>query len=100
MSSTMEEEETTAIVSLAAVRLQSKSCLFPTACCPDKDLVVLVSKATGADERLSLWKLQGAKKWEVDLVRGAVGADANAEPELVTGLTWSPDGESNVSSYR
>ena len=87
------EGDGTAITSLATVRLQAKSRLFLTACCPDKDLVVLISRA-GSSDKMSLWKMQGAKKWEVDLSKGT-GA-----PDEVTAVNWSPDGEPCVPIYK
>lgn len=86
------EGDGTAITSLATVRLQAKSRLFLTACCPDKDLVVLISRV-GSGDKMSLWKMQGAKKWEVDLGKGT-GA-----PDEVTAVNWSPDGEPCVFLY-
>ena len=74
-----------AISSLATVRLQAKSRLFLTACCPDKDLVVLISRA-GSSDKMSLWKMQGSKKWEVEL------SSEDGEPGEVTAVNWSPDG--------
>jgi anaphase-promoting complex subunit 4 len=71
--------------SLAAVHLPSVCKLLPSACCPDKDLLVLVSRLGGRD-RMSLWKMQGTKTWEVD-----VGTDEKSSEQIV-GLAWSPDG--------
>ncbi len=76
-----------AIVSLAYVRLQLKSRLLSTACCPDKDLVILISRAgANAGDKMSLWKMQGFKKLEVETGQGL---DDNEE---ITALAWSPDG--------
>lgn len=78
--------------SLANVRLQAKSRLLKNSCCPDKDLVALVSH-TGDEEKLSLWKLQGSKKWEIDMDYGELNG------ETITGeinaLNWSPDGRTS-----
>lgn len=71
--------------SLAAVHLPSVCRLLASACCPDKDLLVLVSRLGGRD-RMSLWKMQGSKTWEVD-----VGTDDKSSEQIV-GLAWSPDG--------
>lgn len=71
--------------SLATVHLPSACRLLISACCPDKDLVILVSRLGGRD-RMSLWKMQGTKAWEVD-----VGTDSKSS-EQVVGLAWSPDG--------
>ncbi|KAJ7487618.1 anaphase-promoting complex, cyclosome, subunit 4-domain-containing protein [Mycena galericulata] len=73
--------------SLAAVHLPSACRLLASACCPDKDLLVLVSRLGGRD-RMSLWKMQGSKTWEVD-----VGTDDKSSEQIV-GLAWSPDGQS------
>ncbi|KAK7064216.1 DEAD-domain-containing protein [Favolaschia claudopus] len=73
--------------SLATVHLPSICRLLPSACCPDKDLMVLVSRLGGRD-RMSLWKMQGSKTWEVD-----VGTDDKTSEQIV-GLAWSPDGQS------
>ncbi|KAJ6575135.1 anaphase-promoting complex, cyclosome, subunit 4-domain-containing protein [Mycena capillaripes] len=73
--------------SLAAVHLPSVCRLLSSACCPDKDLLVLVSRLGGRD-RMSLWKMQGSKTWEVD-----VGTDDKSSEQIV-GLAWSPDGQS------
>ena len=81
------EMECNAFASLARIQLPSQSRLLASACCPDKDLVALISRFGGQD-RLSLWKMQGARKWEID-----VGTQQTASEEIV-GLAWSPDGES------
>lgn len=73
------------ITPLAHVKLQARSRLLRTACCPDKDLVAIVSVA-GSERKMSLWKMQGSKKWEVTISTGNVDDD-------VVALTWSPDGE-------
>ncbi|EJD03914.1 uncharacterized protein FOMMEDRAFT_167218 [Fomitiporia mediterranea MF3/22] len=86
------EDDSSAIISLATVRLQAKSRLFLTACCPDKDLVVLVSRVGSAD-KMSLWKMQGSKKWEVDTNKGCSSSDE------VTALNWSPDGQTIVVAH-
>lgn len=69
---------------LASFRLPSAVRLLPTALCPDKDLLLLVTTLQNKD-RLSLWNLQGSKKWEVEV-------DASGpSPEEIVALTWSPD---------
>ncbi|KAF7436837.1 hypothetical protein PC9H_003670 [Pleurotus ostreatus] len=75
--------ETNAFSSLAVLNLQSSYSLFESACCPDKDLVVLVSRH-GRKDRLSLWKIQGPKIWEVQ-----VGANI----QEIVNVAWSPDGQ-------
>lgn len=82
--------ESKAFASLATLRFPSPCRLLSSACCPDKDLIVLVSRLGGHD-KLSLWKLQGSKKWEVD-----VGEDDDASPR-VAALVWSPSGEFSFS---
>jgi anaphase-promoting complex subunit 4 len=72
-------------VSLAKLQLAPSSRLLSSACCPDKDLVVTISSLNGKDH-VSLWKMQGSKKWEVD-----VHSDSVCN-ETVVGLAWSPDG--------
>jgi anaphase-promoting complex subunit 4 len=80
--------ELNAFASLAVVQLPSQSRLLASACCPDKDLVILISRLGGKD-RMSLWKMQGSKKWEVD-----VGTEETNAEEIV-GIAWSPNGKSN-----
>jgi anaphase-promoting complex subunit 4 len=77
--------EHNAFASLAVLRLSSSCRLLPSACCPDKDLVVLLSRLGGRD-RLALWKMQGAKKWDIE-----VGCDEDVV-ESVSALAWSPCG--------
>lgn len=77
--------ETNAFALLAILHLPSACRLLHSACCPDKDLVVLITRLGGKD-RMSLWRMQGSKKWEID-----VGSDENNSEEIV-GLAWSPDG--------
>lgn len=77
--------ESNAFASLSTLRLSSPCRLLSSTCCPDKDLIVLISRLGGRD-KLSLWKLQGSKKWEVD-----VGEDDDTST-TVTALVWSPSG--------
>lgn len=70
---------------LAIFRLPSSCRLLPSACCPDKDLVVLLTRLGGRD-RISLWKMQGSRKWEVDIASDDVSA-------TVVGLVWNPSGD-------
>jgi anaphase-promoting complex subunit 4 len=72
-------------VSLAKLQLPVSSRLLPSACCPDKDLVVTISPQNGKDH-VSLWKMQGSKKWEVDVRSDSV------RNETIIDLAWSPDG--------
>lgn len=71
--------------SLSVLHLNSPSHLLPPSCSPDKDLLLVISRL-GIKDTISLWKMQGAKKWEVDVSVG------NAAHEEVTGIAWSPDG--------
>lgn len=71
--------------SWATLQLPPSSRLFPSACCPDKDLVVVVSRL-GSKDQISLWKMQGSKKWDVVVDTG------NPHPEEVVDITWSSDG--------
>ena len=84
--------ESNAFASLATLRLPAPCRLLSSACCPDKDLIVLISRLGGHD-KLSLWKLQGSKKWEVD-----VGEDGDALA-TVAALVWSPSGELSSFSH-
>ncbi|KAI6047625.1 anaphase-promoting complex, cyclosome, subunit 4-domain-containing protein [Pisolithus marmoratus] len=74
-----------AFASLATFKLPSPCRLLASACCPDKDLVVLIARLGGRD-RISLWKMQGSRKWEVDIA-------ADDVPATVAGLAWHPDGQ-------
>ncbi|KAH9175287.1 anaphase-promoting complex, cyclosome, subunit 4-domain-containing protein [Lactarius sanguifluus] len=73
-------------VSLAKLSLPVSSRLLPSACCPDKDLVVIISPQNGKDH-VSLWKMQGSKKWQVDV------HSVSARNETIVDLVWSPDGQ-------
>ncbi|KAJ3754331.1 anaphase-promoting complex, cyclosome, subunit 4-domain-containing protein [Lentinula raphanica] len=64
--------------SLAAVTLQAPSRLLVSACCPDKDLLVLVTRL-GTHDRMSLWKIQGVKTWEIDV---------SVDSERIVGIAW------------
>ncbi|KAK7058948.1 hypothetical protein VNI00_001572 [Paramarasmius palmivorus] len=76
--------DTNAFSSLTAVQLPSSSRLLASACCPDKDLLLLLTRLAGHD-RMSLWKVSGVKTWEVDF---------GSKSEEVVGFDWSPDGQS------
>jgi anaphase-promoting complex subunit 4 len=81
--------ETSAFATLASFQLPMPSRLLASACCPDKDLVVIITRL-GNRDRISLWKMQGSKKWEVD-----VDSNGHANEEIVA-MTWSPDCMANV----
>ncbi|KAI0932220.1 hypothetical protein AcW1_000598 [Taiwanofungus camphoratus] len=66
---------------LATIQFPSPAHLLASSWCPDKDLLVVIIRLSGKD-RLSLWKMQGSKKWEVDIDTGSLVA-----------VTWSPDGQ-------
>jgi anaphase-promoting complex subunit 4 len=78
--------EGNAFASVALLQLPSACRLLASACSPDKDLVALISRLGGKD-RLSLWKMQGSKKWDVD-----VSLEENTSSESIVGLAWSPSG--------
>lgn len=80
------EMDMNAYASIAVLQLPTQSRLLKSACCPDKDLVVLLSRLGGKD-KLSLWKMQGSKKWEIDV------SVSETDTEDIVGLAWSPDGE-------
>lgn len=73
------------IVSLARLQLPFASRLLPSSWCPDKDLLVVIPRV-GSKDRLSLWNMQGSKKWEVE-----VDSDNTAKNTIVD-IAWSPDG--------
>ncbi|EIW86695.1 hypothetical protein CONPUDRAFT_134079 [Coniophora puteana RWD-64-598 SS2] len=77
---------------IALIRLPLPCRLLASACCPDKDLLVLFSRLGGRD-RMSLWKMQGSKKWEVDL-----GDDDNLNEDIV-GIAWSSSGQTIAVAY-
>jgi anaphase-promoting complex subunit 4 len=58
--------------------------LLPPAWCPTRDVLVLVSRVDQKD-KLELWKMQGAKLWEVDVAKGA-------KTDEITAICWSADG--------
>jgi len=60
--------------------------LLPGACNSEKDLVILVQRGESRDT-ISLWRLQGTKRWEIDVI---ANHDATGR---VRGVTWSPDGK-------
>jgi anaphase-promoting complex subunit 4 len=77
--------QTNAFASLAVLQLTSPSRLLPLSCCPDKDLLIIISRLGGQD-RISLWNsTQGTKTWEVDI------GDENSGAAVVD-IAWSPDG--------
>lgn len=55
--------------------------------------MVTVCSQNGKD-RVTLWKMQGSKKWEVEVHSGS------SRDEAVVDLTWSPDGALAADSQR
>jgi len=84
--------ESLAFASLGVLHLPSPSRLLSSACCPDKDLVVVIARL-GSHDRMSLWNYShGSRVWEIDVN----SADDNTVTEVV-GLAWSPDGINQIS---
>ncbi|PFH54494.1 hypothetical protein AMATHDRAFT_134140 [Amanita thiersii Skay4041] len=82
--------QTNAFTALAVLQLPSQSRLLCSSCCPDKDLLLLISRLGGQD-RVSLWNsTQGTKTWEVDI------GDENSGATVVD-VAWSPDGTGGQS---
>lgn len=77
-------------ISLGIANVPPASRLVANACCPDKDLLVLIIRYQNA-EKLSLWKMTGVKKWEVEVVHDDI------TDERVAGLAWSPDGAAVIA---
>ncbi|KAI0312628.1 anaphase-promoting complex, cyclosome, subunit 4-domain-containing protein [Amylostereum chailletii] len=77
-------EDSSDFALLSTLHLPPASRILRSSCCPDKDLVVVISRHGGKD-RVSLWKMQGSKKWEVEV---DCGSNVNEE---VADLAWSPD---------
>jgi anaphase-promoting complex subunit 4 len=79
--------ESLAFTSLGILQLPSPSRLLSSACCPDKDLVVVISRLGGHD-RMSLWNYShGSRVWEID-----VNSVADSPVTEIVALAWSPDG--------
>ncbi|KAI0757002.1 anaphase-promoting complex, cyclosome, subunit 4-domain-containing protein [Daedaleopsis nitida] len=79
----------TTIAPVATIQLPSASRVLHASWCPDKDLVVVISRAAH-QEKMILYKMQGGKKWEVVIQPSNVG---KVQTE-VTGVAWSPDVQS------
>ncbi|KAG8756611.1 hypothetical protein FRC14_002874 [Serendipita sp. 396] len=70
---------------LGAFTVSADARLVPGACNPEKDLVLLIHH-TDPRSTISLWKLQGTKRWEIDAV-------ANFDQTgWLRQVAWSPDG--------
>ncbi|KAF5375104.1 hypothetical protein D9758_000258 [Tetrapyrgos nigripes] len=76
--------DTESFSSIAVAQLATPSHFMPSACCPDKDLVLLISRVGGRD-RMGLWTLSGTKTWEID---------PSPSTERIMACAWSPDGQS------
>ncbi len=76
--------QTNAFASLSVAHLSSPCRLLASACCPDKDLVLLVTQV-GLSEGLNLYKNNGVKVWEVDA------------SDSIVDVAWSPDGRHRVN---
>jgi hypothetical protein len=66
------------------LQFTAPSRLPKNACCPDKALVVIVT-SDDTREKLSLWSLSGARKWEIDFV------EEGSERQSIVAIAWSPD---------
>ena len=64
----------------------------PGACNSEKDLVILVQRGESRDT-ISLWRLQGTKRWEIDVIANHHMAGR------VRSVTWSPEGQINASPF-
>ncbi|CCM01973.1 uncharacterized protein FIBRA_04046 [Fibroporia radiculosa] len=80
-------------IPLATIQLPSPARLLPSSWCPDKDLLVVITQLGGKD-RLSLWKMQGSKKWEVGF-----DSDITTATDEIVGIAWSPDGQSIAAAH-
>ncbi len=83
----------TTIAPVANIQLPTTSRVMPTAWCPDKDLLVVTSHVSH-QEKMTLYNMQGSKKWEVTIQPQLVG---KIEADVV-GITWSPDGTISSAS--
>ena len=71
----------------STVKFSSAARLLPSSWCPDKDLVLVITRTAGKDG-LALWPREGGRKmWEVD-----IDLEASERAE-VNGIAWSPDGK-------
>lgn len=74
---------------LAEVAFVPQSILFPSSWCPTMDLFVVASPLSNR-HRLTLWKMSGAKLWDVEVGRGV------ATHERIVSIAWSPHGTSHT----
>lgn len=85
--------EGSAFLSLATIQLPLPARLLPSSWCPDKDLLVIVTRLGGKD-RLSLWKMQGSKIWEVGF-----DSDSTSSGDDIVSINWSPDGRQALLAF-
>ncbi|KAG6879286.1 hypothetical protein C0992_003890 [Termitomyces sp. T32_za158] len=79
---------TNSFSALGVLQTPPSTRLLASACCPDKDLIVLISRLGGRD-RLGLWNYShGSKVWEVD-----VGVGDESTVVDIVDIAWSPDGQ-------
>ncbi|KAI0651841.1 anaphase-promoting complex, cyclosome, subunit 4-domain-containing protein [Trametes meyenii] len=78
----------TTIAPVATIALPNPSRILRASWCPDKDLVVILSRLAH-QEKLSLWKMSGSKKWEIDLP-----GNTEHKVEQIVDIAWSPDVQS------
>ncbi|TBU35229.1 anaphase-promoting complex, cyclosome, subunit 4-domain-containing protein [Dichomitus squalens] len=79
----------TTIAPVATIQLPAASRVLRTSWCPDKDLLVVTTHVSH-QEKMTLYKMQGSKKWEVTIQPQLLG---KTEAEVV-GVAWSPDVQS------
>jgi anaphase-promoting complex subunit 4 len=84
-SANLSESSIDAFALLATLTFPEPARLLKESWCPDKDLLLLVTRI-GSKDKMSLWQMQGTRKWEVD-----VDTDAAREHRIVD-IAWSPDG--------
>lgn len=69
---------------MTTLRFTAQSRILENACCPDKSLIVVISNDE-TREKLSLWSLNGAMRWEVELQD-----EDQAGSYRVVSIAWSP----------
>jgi anaphase-promoting complex subunit 4 len=74
---------------IGSLHLPTPSRLPENACCPNKDLIIVIMGG-GLKEKMLLLNLEGNKKWETEAVSD--GMDRNR----IMSVAWSPDGESTL----
>ena len=79
----------TTIASVATIQFPAATHILRTSWCPDKDLLVVTTHVSH-QEKMTLYKMQGSKKWEVTIQPQLFG---KTEAEVVA-VAWSPDGTS------